>query len=90
MKAIKTSKGTFIFSELLIYYDYSSVEGKVDSTGTYTFLCTTDTITEYIAKEIVDYKHTNIESWVECFHLFMANNGINTTSKNYAICKKVN
>jgi hypothetical protein len=72
-----------------LFYSINEVPNWSDIfQGNYTFLCTTDTITDEIVKGIVEYKHIDIESWVECFYLFMSNNNINTQDKTYAICKK--
>ena len=67
MKTVETSKGTFVFEMVVVSESFQVVKNKLSSelffrfpnlyiTDAYRFLCTTDTITEDIAKMIFNHR----------------------------------
>jgi hypothetical protein len=98
MTTVTTSKGSYIFVPIPDGVDYTNVYGKKDSTGYYTFLCTTDTITEEIASKICerdkwgfikDYTDNfeTCRSYYDSFITLLKSHNLDN-NKTYAICKK--
>jgi len=113
MNEITTSKGSFIFVEVpkesksfevknnwLYYYSIrlNGTAGVVLPSITYTFLCTTYTITDDVAKSIVDRDECGFivnyvdlsdccETYLDSFKTLLQLLNL-SPNKNYAICKK--
>ena len=89
MNEIITSKGIFILQDI-----------SLPIPNGYTLLCTTDTITDDIAKNIVDRDECGFiinyvdsadccETYLDSFKSLLQSLNLSPL-KNYAICKKVN
>jgi len=79
------------FGDLVFKFDEIGAPAQrryyVDIDTQLEFLCTTDTITEDIAENIIGNLYNYFDTVLESFYAFLLYNNLDT-NKNYAICKK--